>query len=246
VLFGKLLGAEEADLFFDTILHLGTLAAVVVVFWRDILDLILSVLRAPTRLKNGLPALYREDVNFRLAMLIVLGTIPAVIIGLTLEDTFERLFNSTLAVGIALCITGVVLFSTRFAPKPKKDGEKMNALDTILVGLAQAAAITPGISRSGSTISAALWLGIDRELAGRFSFLLSIPAILGAVVLQFELPSNWPPGYAATLAVGFVSSALIGVGALKLLLGLVKGGKFFYFGFYCIPVGIGAVIVSAL
>lgn len=244
VLTEHLFGKGKTDLFFDTVLHLGTLIAVIIVLRRDVWEIAVHFLQGLSKTKkpSDIVKAYRSDAPFRLAMLILIGTVPAVIIGFCLKSTFEKLFGSVLAVGIALCITGTVLLLTRFAPDPKKGALKIKWIDSLIIGLAQAAAITPGISRSGSTISAALFLGIDRDIAGRFSFLLAIPAILGAVVLQFKIPGQWPAGYAIALIAGLVSSALIGYIALKILIGLVKRGKFFYFGFYCIPVGVAAII----
>lgn len=248
VITRHLFGNVEVDLFFDTILHLGTLAAVIAVFYSDIFGMITHFFAAPKNAKDasGFVALSKTDPLFRLALLVVVGTVPAVILGLAFESTFEKLFGSLTAVGIALCITGSFLLATRFAPKAKKGALETTFKDTLLIGLAQAVAIIPGISRSGATISAALFLKIDRELAGKFSFLLAIPAILGAVVLQFKLPSSWPGGYVACLAGGFASSAFVGYFALKMLIGLVKKGKFHYFGFYCIPIGILAVALSLM
>lgn len=246
VLTEHLFGSGQSDLFFDTVLHLGTLAAVLVVFGSDVWDMIVHVLRGIGKIRNphSLAKLFDQDASFRLALLIVVGTVPAVVAGLAFESTFERLFDSVRAVGVALCITGAVLLSTRLAPAPGKDTRRTTLADALIIGLAQAAAITPGISRSGLTISAALFRKMDRELAGRFSFLLAIPAIIGAVALQFRLPGQWPPGYLPALAIGFVASALVGYAALKLLIGLVKRGKFFYFGLYCLPVGAVVIIAS--
>ena len=246
VLTEQLFGSRQTDLFFDTVLHLGTLVAVLIVLRHDVRELIVQVVRGLAKI--GKPAqladLFRADPYFRLAVLIVIGTIPAVILGLLFQSVFERLFGSVLAVGIALCVTGLILLTTRYAPAPSKGALKVTWLDSLLIGLAQALAITPGISRSGTTISVALFLKVGRELAGRFSFLLSIPAIGGAALLQFTLPDLWPTGYPVFLAAGFGASAVVGYAALKLLIGLVKKGKFFYFGFYCIPLGIFAIAWS--
>lgn len=248
VLTEHLFGKGETDLFFDAVLHLGTLIAVVIVLWRDVREITTHFVKSVVRFRkpSDFVRTYRADAPFRLGVLILVGTVPAVIIGFTLQSTFESLFGSVFAVGIALCVTGILLLSTRWAPEPKKDALKTGWVDSLIIGLAQAVAITPGISRAGSTISAALFLKIDRDLAGRFSFLLAIPAILGAALLQFKIPGQWPEGYAPSLVAGLVSAALIGYAALKILIGLVKSGKFFYFGFYCIPVGVAAIIGSLM
>jgi undecaprenyl-diphosphatase len=246
VLYKQWFGTGEIDLFFDTILHLGTLIAVVIVLRKDVYALIQQTLAGSLAIVKGQkPAkVLREYPFLRLSLLIVVGTIPAVVIGLAFKDTFEMLFGSVRAVSVALLVTGAVLLATRFAPLGTKKESDLKIADVIFIGLAQAMAITPGISRSGSTIAMAMFCKVDRDLAGRFSFLLAIPAILGAVVLQFRLPETWPAGYGAGLLVGLASAIAVGTIALKILIGLVKKGKFFYFGFYCIPIGCGAFILS--
>ena len=246
VLFGHLLGLEEPDLFFDVILHLGTLTAVAILFWRDIRDMIVAFFRGiaqPARLAET----YRNNESFRMAMLIVVGTIPAGLAGVLLKDRIEALFGSLTAVGFAFLVTGAILISTRiFRSDADKSILQIGIPAVLFIGLGQALALTPGISRSGTTIAFALLLGVNRELAGRFSFLLAIPAILGATILQLDSPETAQSGYIPALLTGFAVSVVVGVVALRVLMGLVKQGKFFYFAFYIVPVGLLTLILSRM
>jgi undecaprenyl-diphosphatase len=240
VILQHLFGIEEPPLLLDTILHLGTLAAVFVVFRGDLWAMI-RALQEP--IKKGPAAAWRENGSFRLIGWIILGTIPAGVAGVLLADFFEGLFASTHAVGLALFVTAAVLFSGRLVRGTGEPLEKAKGWQALGVGLAQAVAIVPGISRSGSTIIAALHLGLDRDAAGRFSFLLAIPAILGAVLLQALKIEIVPPGFVAAAVIGFVVAAVSGYLALNLLLRFVRGGRLHYFGFYCVAAGIFALML---
>ena len=235
VLFQQVLPVVGDPVAFDLALHLGTLLPVLWVYRAD-------VSRAFTDAFAGEgPILERQGL--RLLLLVALGSVPTAIIGLTLEDRFERLFGNTLAVGVALAITGTALFATRFAPSGDTDERRMTWWQAVAIGVVQGIAITPGISRSGSTITAALFLGMKREFAARYSFLLSVPAILGAFVLKarhLEITSV----SAAPLAVGFVVSAVSGLGALLLLLRLVRSGDFGRFAYYLWPLAALAIGLS--
>lgn len=227
VLLQNLTGAFVGDVSFDIILHLGTLMAVVVIYRREVRRL----------LRFDAPA-----VQYIFAMFI--GTLPAVVVGLLLKDWIEKLFHSNLATGGALIITGLVLLSTRRAPDTQrtKVAEWHPIAPTLskalLIGCAQALAIMPGVSRSGSTIAASLWLSLERAEAARFSFLLSVPAILGALVLNLTggIPaSQAAPGW---LVIGAVVAFLVGLVAIKLTALLVVQRHFWKFSLYCLPLGI--------
>ena len=174
--------------------------------------------------------------------LVVLGTIPAGLVGVLFEEQIEAFFGNALLVGVALLVTGCVLFATRWS-RPRGDGiESVSAAKALLIGVAQAVAIVPGISRSGTTISTALLGGVDRETAARFSFLLSIPAILGATLLQAREIADagatvgWLP-----LAAGFAGSFVVGYAALRLLLAFVRRGRLHWFAWYCWLIGAAAL-----
>lgn len=215
VIMQHFLGIQEAVLTFDVMLHMGTLVAVFVAFWGDILEIIKKPLE-------------------RLTFLIIVGTIPAGLMGFLLEDFFTGLFSSLRSVGFALLVTGFLLWiSDRF--QGTKTTREMSYIDALVIGIFQGIAITPGISRSGSTIVGALWRGLDRVQAAKFSFLLSIPVILGAGLKElvdayqtsgnFVLEQNYLIGTVVAAGAGFL--------AIKILLSLVQKGKLRYFAFYC-------------
>ena len=246
VLLKNLFGMQEPDLFFDTMVHCGTLIAVLVVFRQDILRLVESTFRLlkGVRASREERARIASDPQARLIVFILIACVPTGLIGVFFKDFFEHLFSSVFAVGISLMITGTLLLLTRFV-RPELGTEKsMGWSDALVIGFVQALAITPGISRSGSTIATALLLGIDRETAGRFSFLIFIPAILGAIVLNAELPEAHTAFYLSTIAAATAAAAIIGYGALKLLLRFVHQGKLFVFAPYCYLVGVIAMIVA--
>lgn len=236
VLGQRLLGINEPEMLFDVALHIGTLAAVVVVFWRDLWSMLRGLWARDARGREGL----------RLLMLVVVGTVPAALVGLLFKDLFESLFASVAAVGAALLFTGCILMSTRLAGPAKRGVMATGPGRALWVGVFQALAITPGVSRSGSTIAAALLAGMDRDLAARFSFLLSVPAILGAMLLQLiHLDRAAPVGMSA-LIIGGAVAAVSGFLALKLLIRLVRGGRLHLFAWYCWALGLAALAWSFL
>jgi undecaprenyl-diphosphatase len=227
VLFQRIFGVSEPALFFDTMVHVGTLAAVFVVLWRDIW----AILR---RLWQPLTAY------------LILATIPTVIVALAFKDFIEGAFESGQFLGFAFLITaalltGSELLARRSASALKKPGE-MNWLDALVVGVLQAAAIVPGVSRSGATLSGALSRRMDRDFAARFSFLLSIPAILGALVLQIkDLAESGGAAAggigAGALIAGTVSAAIVGFFAVRFMLKIVRERSLFGFAIYTALLG---------
>ena len=229
VLFHHVLGASGDQVLFDLVLHVGTLLPVLIVYREDLIGIVRDVFSGEE------PLLQRRGV--RLLLLMVVGTIPTGIIGLLLEDVFEQLFSNLLSVGIALGITGCLLWVTRYVPQRDQDVRTMPVWKAVVIGLAQGAAITPGISRSGTTIAAGLLLGLDRETAARYSFLLSIPAISGAFILKL---GDVEGGDVAMLplTVGFFAAAISGYLALIFLIGLVRRGDFSRFSWYLWPLSV--------
>lgn len=205
----------------EVLLHFGTLLAVLVYFRKDILHL----LRHP------------QD---RFLWLIVVGVIPAGVIGVLFEDAFERWFGSVTLVSIMLLITGLVLWVAENLASGKKDSRTMTVMDALVIGFAQSLAITPGISRAGSTISAALLTGLDRDTAARYSFLVVIPVILGATVLKVSdlVTAGVDNAYIVPYAVGTVVSAVSGYFAITVLLKLLNTGRLKVFSIYCWLVGL--------
>ena len=189
VIAQHLVGLEEPALFFDIVLHLGTLVAVVWYYRRDLVELVLETFAALRNLASGhsWKETLQSHPGFRFALLIVVGTIPTAVIGLAFEDTFERLFGSVRLVGLMLIVTGAVLSADASCSRCEGATQPaMTWVDALVIGVVQGVAITPGISRSGITIGVALLLGIERATAARFSFLLSIPSILGALLLRLD------------------------------------------------------------
>ncbi len=220
-----ILGIEQPGNEFEILVHLGTLASVLVVFFEDIKSLLFSLNSKKTQL---------------FILFILIGTLPAVGIGLGFKDLFASLFENVPAVGSALIFTGLVLYASTYA---KSKNNEHSFLSSVLIGCAQAVAIIPGVSRSGMTICTALFLGLSAKEAARFSFLLAIPAISGAGLLTaMEMTGvNSLPGTVAIA--GLVSSFIVGVFALKWLLGWLEQGKFHYFGIYCLTVGLLTLVI---
>jgi len=216
VLMQYLLEIDENGNEFEILVHIGTLASILVVFSNDI-KLLFSDLKTKK--------------NQSYIFFLFLASLPAAIAGIWLKDYFELLFDDYFIVSKALLFTGLILISSYFF---KSGNKKHNIISSILIGLFQALAITPGISRSGMTISCALFMGINTKDAAKFSFLMAIPVIGGAGLLTFIDSYN---NFSIPISVGFVallSSFLVGVMALKWLLNWLGKGKFHYFGIYCI------------
>lgn len=210
----NLYGLTEPEVFFDLLLHLGTLSAVVIFYRREFFGMLsrLKLLFQPGRM-----AAYRVSPLFRLGVMIIAGSVPTALIGLAFKDFFTSLFTSLTAVGINLILTACFLAAASFRRKVTIKSELEFPLWAALaIGIAQGLAIAPGLSRSGVTISLAILLGMERTLAARYSFLLSVPAILGAMLLSLpEASSSAFP--ASALAGGFLVSALVGFLSLVLL-----------------------------
>ncbi|MCB2187418.1 MAG: undecaprenyl-diphosphate phosphatase [Deltaproteobacteria bacterium] len=231
VLLQNLMGLQEPEMLFDVAVHAGTLAAVLLFFRRDIGDMILGLISSRPEGQRGR----------RLIWLVLAGSVPTAVIGLLFRHQFEALFSNILAVGCALLLTGFLLFFTARVKPPRRNLERTGPGRAALIGLAQGLAITPGISRSGATISTAIFLGVERPLAAHFSFLLSIPAILGALALQLkDLPPDGGPGWAVLVA-GALTAAVSGYLALALLIRVVTQGRLFWFAPYCWLAGLLAI-----
>ena len=225
----------EFGLVFDTSVHMGTLGAVFIVYFKDILEILKSlVYYAGTRDPSG------HETNLALAAAIVIGSVPTAIIGLVLKHFEHILFTSSLLVGAMLILTGALLWISRRYYRIDT-GEPLTISRAVIIGIVQGLAVIPGISRSGSTIAAGLFLGLDRKTAARFSFLLSIPAILGVQILSIkEMVETHGHIDPATIC-GTIVSFVVGLAALKLLIRLVDTGKFHLFAPYCWLAGILAL-----
>jgi undecaprenyl-diphosphatase len=231
VLLHHWMGALQGDLFFDIVLHIGTLGAVVVVYRNELLRLF---------------KFDRKALDYIAAL--VVGTIPAVIIGLLLKDFIEGLFGSPKAAGYALVFTGLVLLSTKKAIIGNKlDSDELSSpglLKALIIGCAQAVAITPGVSRSGMTIATSLLLGLPRIEAARFSFMLAIPAISGALVLQlFDGAAAKTGASVVELIVSALVAFIFGLLAIRLTALAVVKSHFWKFAFYCVALGLLVLII---
>lgn len=248
VLFQQLFGLKEAELFFDVCVHLGTLVAVIIVFRQEIIKIISALLQLVSLAgqKEKFLQKVKSDPEFKMAVFIVIGSIPTAILGLLFASIADRLFSSALITGLMLMVTGLLLWLTRKAGTHAVSTSigHLTPGKAFIIGIVQGLAIIPGISRSGSTISTGLLLGVDRETAARYSFLLSIPAIVGAGLLSLkEGFSQTNPAIWISL-LGAVPAALVGYGALKSLLHMVKKGRLYVFAPYCWLVGILAILFS--
>lgn len=232
VLFQHLFGLKEPALFFDTTLHVGTLTAVAVFFAKDIRQMILEGLGARKR-----------GAHSRLLLWVIVATVPTGIIGIVFKKQLEELFQDPFFSGLMLIATGLLLLATRFLRPEYNARINIGIISALTIGISQGIAIIPGISRSGATIACGLFLGLERELAGRFSFLLSIPAILGAVILQLKGEEIARIGI-APLTAGFFGAAVVGLLSLRFLMGIVKTGRFYLFAPYCWLVGMASMVAA--
>ncbi len=234
VFLQSLFGLREPPIFFDVMLHLGTLFAVVVYFWKDILEVIQGIRIAFKGRGKG-------QQGIRLLLWIILATIPAGLMGFLFKDWFESFFSQPRLVGGMLLITGFFLWVTRWTKKEGRDIMQMRWFDSILIGIAQGMAIIPGISRSGATISTGLLTGLDRELSAKFSFLLSIPAILGATVLEVGKMGTIEELGVTLIGTGFAFG--VGILSLTFLIKISKIEKIANFSYYCWIIGLAIIIL---
>jgi undecaprenyl-diphosphatase len=248
VLFQKLFGLKQAELFFDVGVHLGTLVAVIIVFRREVKKIITALVQliSSAGFKETILQRVESDSQLKMALLIVIGSIPTAILGFLFAGIADRLFASGLITGLMLIVTGLLLWFTRRTranfDQPRSD--RLTPKNAFIIGIVQGLAIIPGISRSGSTISVGILLGIDREMAARYSFLLSIPAIIGAGLWSLKGSlSQTDLAIRATL-LGAFTAALVGYAALNSLLQIVKKGRLHIFAPYCWAVGAAAIIFS--
>ena len=239
-------GASDIPEFFDVLLHLGTLVAVFVAYWDDVRDMVVEFFCGVRDLARGSTPTPVPPAR-RMILLIIVGTLPLLIV-LPIKDLVEGLADNMYFVAAALLVTGCLLFASDRVRKGRKTEKSATMVDVLLVGVAQAIATCPGISRSGTTITAGCFRGFDRKFAVRFSFLLSIPAILGANILSLkdtvEAGIIWAdvPVY----LVGVVVSAVVGYACIRLLKMIADRGKFGAFAYYCWAVGVLTLILTLI
>lgn len=240
VLGKQILGVDvETGITFEVVVHFGTLCSILIYYRKIIWDLIGSAFKF---IKS--PISQKSEPNVKLMGFILVSMIPAMAVGFTLKDQVESIFSSPLIVSVMLLVTGMILFSTRFIGDTLKD---VNLPKSFLIGIAQSFAMIPGISRSGSTISAALWLNVKREEAANFSFLMLIPVIAGAMLLEVKdlIELGVSDAQLINLVVGFLAAFISGYYALKYLIIILKKKGFHYFAYYCWLIG-GAGLIYFL
>ena len=239
-------GASDIPEFFDVLLHLGTLVAVFVAYWAEVRDMVLEFFRGAKDLAHGTTPTPIPPAR-RMILLIIVGTLPLFVV-LPIKDFVEGLADNMYFVGGALLVTGCLLFASDRVRKGHKSERSARIQDVLVVGLAQAIATCPGISRSGTTITAGCFVGFDRKFAVRYSFLMCIPAILGANILSLKDAVSagiiWAdvPVY----LVGVVVAAGVGYACIRLLKMIAEKGKFGFFAYYCWAAGVVTLIFTLL
>ena len=236
----------EGHVFFDVLLHLGTLVSIAVVYWKDIVAMFYEVLGfvnlgpAAGERKSRYPAA-------RLFFMIIMATLPLVLI-LPMKDQLESLYYHSVFIGISLILTGCMLYVSDKMTPGKKSETNMTILDALIIGLCQCVAVIPGLSRSGTTITAGIATGLNRGFAVKFAFLMSIPSVLGATILSVVdaaregIDIALIPAYIA----GMVAALLSGLAAINLIRYIAQKGKFGGFAYYCWVVGALTVILTMI
>ncbi|PHS34302.1 MAG: undecaprenyl-diphosphatase [Alkaliphilus sp.] len=243
-----LLGVPEDKVFFLIVmLHIGTLFSVFFVYYKDICLIIKEFIIMTYEFALG-KGFNLNNEHRKLGVMIIVATIPTGLMGIFLGDIFESFYTSQLIIGISLLITGCLLWVAEKTHKGTRTAKDMRWFDAVLVGIFQGFAITPGISRSGATIVGSLLRGFNKELATKFSFLISIPAILGATAL--EAKSIFTSGIGdltyGILIAGILSSFLAGIFAIRALINFIKKEKLYYFSYYTWTIGFIIIVYSIL
>ena len=239
-------GMEEPDNLFNVLLHFATLLAVFIAYRRDIAEMIVEFFRGVGALVSRNRSSQPVPPARRLVMMIILGTLPLFLV-VPVQDKVEAMGASNLFVGLALLATGIILFFSDRMARGHKTARTATVVDALLVGCAQAVAVIPGLSRSGSTIAAGMALGFDRNFAVRFSFLLSMPAVLGATLLKVidvAQEGTVDPAVLPIYLVGMVVAGVVGYFSIQLVKLLAQKDKFGKFAYYCWAVGLITIVAS--
>ena len=239
-------GMVEPDALYNILLHFATLIAVCVVYWRDVVDMVVEFFRGLASLFSRQEGRGNPPEGRRLVLLIILGTLPLFLV-LPIEDLVEGLGANPVFVSVMLLVTGCILFLSDRYGGGRKTVRTATVKDVLLVGLAQGAATIPGLSRSGSTISAGMALGFERNFAVRYSFLMSLPAVFGATllkVIKVAKAGTFETERLPMYLTGMVIAGVVGYFSIQLVKLLADKGKFGRFAFYCWIVGVIALIAS--
>ena len=243
--FQRFFGLDEVDMFFDVLLHFATLIAIIVFYHQEIWDMLKEIVGFFHDLRHPSPDAGEPKPARRLVLMIIIATLPLFIV-LPFNDKIEELSNNTLFIGIAFLITGAILLLSDRLQTGRKSAGTMTVGDAVKIGLVQAVATLPGISRSGSTISAGMATGLDRSFAVNFSFLMSLPAVLGATILETKKAAAAGIAVSSLPAylIGMVIAGVVGYFAIRLLKILAEKGKFGKFCYYCFGIGILTIILT--
>jgi len=240
LLISWLLGWSPPSLVFDVAVHWGTVLAILAFFWHDWSGLA----------RAGIDAIRRRSLDNPDAVLlawVILAAVPAIAFGFFFEETFEKVFKAPIASALFLLVTAALLVIGEKSSREDRDLDTLNWFATLVIGVAQAVAILPGISRSGATIAAGRWRGLKREAAARFSFLLSTPTILGAAVYKMGVVAL-SPTYEAQIPVllsGMLVATVVGYACIRWLMGYLRRGSLLPFAIYCALAGVGWLALAA-
>lgn len=239
----------DSVLTFTVMLHFGTLLSIFVAYWKDIVALVRELILVFVDLFTGKGLQWSKNETRRLGFMIIFATIPTAIIGLLFNDFFEKLYSSMLFIGCALVVTGTGLFFAERYGGGEKGVREMTVLDALLIGLCQCVAICPGISRSGATMVGGLARRFDRPHAVRFAFLISIPSVLGAFLMELsdavhQVTATTSSMSAGVMIAGILVAAISGYAAIRVMIRAVTDRKLIYFSFYTWIVGLLLIIYS--
>ena len=229
---------------FAVLLHVGTLVSVFIVYWKDIIELVKELGAVIVDICSGRGLRVNANPTRKLGFMIIIATIPTAVIGLLFNDLFAALYNSLIAIGVGLLVTGTILTIAERMGRNNKTIKEMKFRYAFFVGLMQGVAICPGVSRSGSTLFGGLISGLNKEFAVKFAFLISIPSILGSVIV--EAPDAFSAGMSLDLIgpvlAGVIVSAISGLFAIKAMIKLVSNRKLIGFSIYTWAVGIAVIV----
>ena len=240
---------EEGHLFFDVMLHFGTLISIFIVYWNDIVQMVRELIWffRGKGIRTGKGSDRRPLPMARFVLMIIFATLPLVLV-FPIKDKVEELYYHTIAIGMFFLLTGCILFISDRMPQGKRTERNMTVKDALIIGLCQCVATIPGISRSGSTITAGMARGLDRDFAVKFSFMMSIPAVAGSTLLTLidaiktGIDASLIPAY----LIGTVVASVVGVFAIRLVKRITSQGKFGHFCYYMWGAGVLTIVLSLL
>lgn len=239
--------AEDGHMFFDVLLHLGTLISICIVYWHDIVAMFRETICFFGDMKKPAAERKQQLPAARMVLMIIIATLPLFVI-LPINDYVEQLYYHTFFIGIAFALTGCLLFVSDRMPVGKRTEKNMRIKDALIIGVCQAIATIPGLSRSGTTITAGMATGLNRDFAVKFSFMMSLPAVLGANILSLAkaakagIDVSLLPAY----LVGMVVAMISGIFAIGLVKRITSKGRFGNFAYYCWGVGALTIILSLI